>query len=137
MNSQLKVVIFEEKSIIKDLLNLLDEQYNYIINKDIIKMDKVAKELDEVAKNLARKEIQRRTIMGSEASMKELVESSDDENVKQAYEEIQTSLRMIEIQKEANEMLIKQRLFFTRKMISCLKPNKGMVTYNSYGQIGK
>lgn len=137
MNSQLKVIIFEEKNIIKNLLNLLDEQYNFIINKDVIKMDKVAKQLDEVAKNLARIEIKRRKIMGSETSMKEVVESSNDEKIKQAYEEIQTTLKMIEIQKEANEILIKQRLFFTKKMINCIKPNKGIGTYNAYGQVGK
>ena len=137
MNSQLKVIIFEEKNIIKNLLTLLDEQYNFIINKDVIKMEKVAKQLDEVAKNLARTEIQRRKIMGNETSLKELVESSNDENIKQAYEDIQTTLKMIEIQKEANEMLIKQRLFFTRKMINCIKPNKGIGTYNAYGHVGK
>ena len=137
MNSQLKVIIFEEKNIIKNLLNLLDEQYNFIINKDVIKMDKVAKQLDEVAKNLARIEIKRRKIMGSETSMKEVVESSNDEKIKQSYEEIQTTLKMIEIQKEANEILIKQRLFFTKKMINCIKPNKGIGTYNAYGQVGK
>lgn len=137
MNSQLKVVIFEEKNIIKNLLILLDEQYNLIIDKDVIKMDKIAKELDESAKNLARIEIKRRNIMGSESSMKEVVEASDDEKIKQAYEEIQATLKMIEIQKEANEILIKQRLFFTQKMINCIKPNKGIGTYNAYGQVGK
>lgn len=137
MNSQLKVIIFEEKNIIKNLLTLLDEQYNFIIDKDVIKMDKIAKELDEVSKNLARIEIKRRNIMGSESSMKEVVEASNDEKIKQAYEEIQSTLKMIEIQKEANEILIKQRLFFTKKMINCLKPNKGIGTYNAYGQVGK
>ncbi|MCC3869521.1 flagellar protein FlgN [Terrisporobacter mayombei] len=137
MNSQLKVIIFEEKNIIKNLLTLLDEQYNFIIDKDVIKMDKIAKELDEVSKDLARIEIKRRNIMGSEASIKEVVEASNDEKIKQAYEEIQTTLKMIEIQKEANEILIKQRLFFTRKMINCIKPNKGIGTYNAYGQVGK
>ena len=75
--------------------------------------------------------------MGSESSMKEVVEASDDEKIKQAYEEIQATLKMIEIQKEANEILIKQRLFFTQKMINCIKPNKGIGTYNAYGQVGK
>lgn len=137
MNSQLKVIIFEEKNIIKNLLTLLDEQYNFIIDKNIVKMDSIAKKLDELAKDLARIEIKRRNVMGSEASMKEVVEDSNDEKIKQAYEEIQTTLKMIEIQKQANDILIKQRLFFTKKMINCIKPNKGIGTYNAYGQIGK
>lgn len=137
MNSELKVIIFEEKNIIKNLLNLLDQQYDFVINKDVMKMDKVAKELDEVAKDLARIEIKRRNIMGNDASMKDIINACDDEKIKLAYEEIKKDLKMIEIQKEANEMLIKQRLFFTKKMMNFIKPNKGIGTYNSYGQVGK
>ena len=42
MNPEIKVIIYEEKNILKNLLTLLDEQYDYIINKDVIKMDKIA-----------------------------------------------------------------------------------------------
>lgn len=137
MNSELKVIIFEEKNIIKNLLNLLDQQYDFVINKDVMKMDKVAKELDEVAKDLARIEIKRRNIMGNDASMKDIINACDDEKIKLAYEEIKKDLKMIEMQKEANETLIKQRLFFTKKMINCIKPNGGIGTYNAYGHVGK
>ena len=115
MNPDIKVIIYEEKNILKNLLALLDEQYDYIINKEIIKMDKVAKKLDETSKELAKIEIQRRNIMGSEASMKEIVQLCDDENIKNAYEEIVSTLRMVQLQKEANDTLIKQKLFFTKK----------------------
>ena len=65
MNPDIKVIIYEEKSILKKLLNLLDEQYDFIINKDVIQMDKIASKLDETSKELAKIEIQRRNIMGS------------------------------------------------------------------------
>ena len=45
-------------------------------------MDKIAKKLDETSKELAKIEIQRRNIMRSEASMKEIVQLCDDENIK-------------------------------------------------------
>lgn len=137
MNSELKVIIFEEKNRIKELLALLDEQYDLVINKDVIKMDQIVKKLEEASRALARIEIKRRNIMGSETSLKETVEASNDEKVKEAYEEIKSTLKMIDIQKQANEMLIKQRLFFTQKMINTIKPNRGMGTYNANGQIGK
>ena len=103
-----------KKKIFKNLLTLLDEQYDYIINKDVIKMDKIASKLDETSKELAKIEIQRRNIMGSEASMKDAVSNCDDENIKSAYEEIVSTIKMVEIQKQSNETLIKQRLFFTK-----------------------
>ena len=137
MNPDIKVIIYEEKNILKNLLALLDEQYDYIINKEIIKMDKVAKKLDETSKELAKIEIQRRNIMGSEASMKEIVQLCDDENIKNAYEEIVSTLRMVQLQKEANDTLIKQKLFFTKKMINFIKPSKDIGVYNAYGKVGK
>ena len=137
MNPEIKVIIYEEKNILKNLLALLDEQYDYIINKEIIKMDKVAKKLDETSKELAKIEIQRRNIMGSEASMKEIVQLCDNENIKNAYEEIVSTLRMVQLQKEANDTLIKQKLFFTKKMINFIKPSKDIGVYNAYGKVGK
>lgn len=137
MSPELKIIIFEEKNILKKMLKQLEEQYDLVISKEVMKIDRIAKELDETAKELARMEIKRRKIMGSDASLKEAVELCEDENIKKAYEDIIKMLNMIEIQKEANSMLIKQRLFFTKKMINCIKPNKGIGTYNAYGQVGK
>ncbi len=137
MSPDIKIIVYEEKNILKNLLNLLDEQYDYIINKDIIKMDKIAARLDEASKELAKIEIQRRNIMGNEVNMREVVELCDDENIKRAYEEIKSTIRMIELQKEANDTLIKQRLFFTKKMINFIKPSKDIGVYNSYGKVGK
>lgn len=137
MNPELKVIIYEEKKVLKNMLSLLDEQHDYVINNDAIKMDMVAKELDEVAKALATMEINRRKIMGGEASVRELVENCDEDNIKKVYNEITNTLRMIEIQKEANSTLIKQRMFFTKKMINFIKPNQGIGTYNACGQVGK
>ncbi len=137
MSPDIKIIVYEEKNILKNLLNLLDEQYDYIINKDIIKMDKIAAKLDEASKELAKIEIQRRNIMGNEVNMREVVELCDDENIKRAYEEIKSTIRMIELQKEANDTLIKQRLFFTKKMINFIKPSKDIGVYNSYGKVGK
>lgn len=137
MSPELKIIIYEEKNILKRMLNLLDEQYEYVINKEVLKMDKIAKDLDCVAKELATTEINRRKIMGSEANIREVVEDSNDENIKLAYEEIKSTLKMIQIQKDANNMLIKQRLFFTKKMINYIKPNQSLGTYNANGQVGR
>lgn len=137
MNPELKVIIFDEKDKLKDLLKLLDEQYDLVINKELIKLDKIARNLDEAAKELARIEIRRRKIMGSDTSMKQTIENCDDTSIQEAYEDIKSTLKMIEIQKEANDILIKQKLFFTKKMINFIKPNKGVATYNSSGQVGK
>lgn len=62
MNPEIKVIIYEEKNILKNLLTLLDEQYDYIINKDVIKMDKIASKLDETSKELAKLKYKEETL---------------------------------------------------------------------------
>ena len=44
MNSELKVIIFEQKKILQNLLKLLDEQYNLVLNKDVIQHIRIIKE---------------------------------------------------------------------------------------------
>ncbi|MEG0022491.1 MAG: flagellar protein FlgN [Bacilli bacterium] len=137
MNPELKVIIYEQKKLFKELLNMLDEQYEFIINKEVTKMDKIAKKLENISRDIAKIEIQRRNIIGAETKMSSLIDNCDDVKIKESYEEIKTSIKMIEIQKEANQTLLKQRLFFTKKMMNVIKPNQGMGTYNAYGQVGK
>ncbi|RDY24499.1 flagellar protein FlgN [Romboutsia maritimum] len=137
MSPELKVIVYDEKKLLKNLLNLLDEQYEAIINKEVIKLDAIAGNLETVSKELATLEIKRRKVMNGGLDIKEVVASCNDENIKQAYEEIKSTLRMLEIQKEANDMLLKQQLIFTKKMINFIKPNNGVKTYNAYGKVGK
>ena len=106
MNSELKVIIFEQKKILQNLLKLLDEQYNLVLNKDVIALGKIAEDIEEEGKKLATIE------------MKEL-------------------LINLQKQKDINNTLIKQRLFFTNKMINVIKPSKSVNTYNAYGKVGR
>ena len=66
MNSELKVIIFEQKKILQNLLKLLDEQYNLVLNKDVIALGKIAEYIEEEGKKLATIEIKRRNIASEE-----------------------------------------------------------------------
>ena len=136
MNSELKLVIFEEKKILQSLLELLDEQYSWILSKDIIGLGKIADKIEEVGKNLAASEIKRRKIV-SEEEFNNFIKNINDEHIKGVYEEIKNLLNNLQNQKDTNNTLIKQRLFFTNKMINVIKPSKGIGTYNSYGKVGR
>ena len=136
MNSELKLVIFEEKKILQSLLELLDEQYSLILSKDIIGLGKIADKIEEVGKNLAASEIKRRKIV-SEEEFNNFIKNINDEHIKGVYEEIKNLLNNLQNQKDTNNTLIKQRLFFTNKMINVIKTSKGIGTYNSYGKVGR
>lgn len=137
MSPELKVIIYEQRKMFKELLNLLDEQYDLILGKDPTLLDKIARKLENVSRDIAKLEIQRRNIVGSDFSMGTLIEANDDKNIKETYEEIKQTIKMIEVQKESNHVILKQKLFFTKKMLNVIKPSQGTGTYNYCGQVGK
>lgn len=136
MNSELKVIIFEQKKILQNLLKLLDEQYNLVLNKDVIALGKIAEDIEEEGKKLATIEIKRRNI-ASEEEFNNFIKNTDDEHITNVYNEMKELLTNLQKQKDINNTLIKQRLFFTNKMINVIKPSKSVNTYNSYGKVGR
>lgn len=136
MNSELKVIIFEQKKILQNLLKLLDEQYNLVLNKDVIALGKIAEDIEEEGKKLATIEIKRRNI-ASEEEFNNFIKNTDDEHITNVYNEMKELLTNLQKQKEINNTLIKQRLFFTNKMINVIKPSKSVNTYNAYGKVGR
>lgn len=136
MNSELKVIIFEQKKILQNLLKLLDEQYNLVLNKDVIALGKIAEDIEEEGKKLATIEIKRRNI-ASEEEFNNFIKNTDDEHITNVYNEMKELLINLQKQKDINNTLIKQRLFFTNKMINVIKPSKSVNTYNAYGKVGR
>lgn len=136
MNSELKVIIFEQKKILQNLLKLLDEQYNLVLNKDVIALGKIAEDIEEEGKKLATIEIKRRNI-ASEEEFNNFIKNTDDGHITNVYNEMKELLTNLQKQKDINNTLIKQRLFFTNKMINVIKPSKSVNTYNAYGKVGR
>ena len=136
MNSELKVIIFEQKKILQNLLKLLDEQYNLVLNTEVIALGKIAEDIEEEGKKLATIEIKRRNI-ASEEEFNNFIKNTDDEHITNVYNEMKELLTNLQKQKDINNTLIKQRLFFTNKMINVIKPSKSVNTYNAYGKVGR
>lgn len=133
MNPELKLVIFEEKKLLQDLLELLEKQYEAVVNKELMTLEKLTETIENAGKNLAAIEIKRRSLV-KEENFSEIIASSEDDHVKEVYEEIKSLLHNLELQKNTNDTIIKQNLFFTNKMINVIKPSKSAGTYNSYGR---
>lgn len=134
MNAELKLIIFEEKNILQELLELLDNQYKAIIDKEILLLEKITTKVEAVGKKLATIEIKRRNFIKKE-DFKAVIENSEDDYIKNVYSEIKVLLNNLELQKDTNNTLIKQQLFFANKMIKIIKPSKSVGTYNSYGKV--
>ncbi|MDN9636648.1 flagellar export chaperone FlgN [Clostridioides difficile] len=138
MITDLKVIIYEEKNIISKMVELLKEQFDYIVEKDLENLNRLNPKLEDISRELASIEIKRRQLFGDDISMSEVVENSNDGYLKEIYTDLKHILALAKNQQESNDSLIKKELIFTKKMINLIKPvDKQTTTYNSYGNIRK
>lgn len=134
MNSDLKLIIFEEKNVLQELVTLLDKQYNSILSDEVTPLDKLNDDIEVVAKKIATIEIKRRDIV-RDNDLRKIIENSDDKHLKDVYEEVRSLVISLQLQKDTNYSLIKQKLFFTNKIINVIRPSKSIGTYNAYGNV--
>lgn len=134
MVEELKNVLIEEEKELRGLLELLDKQYKLTIKKEVYALEAIVEDIMLKNKDLAESEVKRRRILGNQ-SMKDLVANSQDKELEDMYRRIQRLLNEIKLQKDTNELLIKQQLSFTNKLLSLINPQRNVTTYNSYGNI--
>ena len=117
---------------LKQLLAVLEKQHKLIIKKDIFGMEGVVSEIQECNRIVAQWEVERRKLLGNE-SIKEVVANSNDNELDTIFRNIQKLLNSIKLQKETNDLLIKQGLSYTNKLLNIINPRTDVNVYNSYG----
>lgn len=133
MREELKVIMKNEYEALSNLLSLMDKQYALIMKKDIFGLDKIIEEIQWCNKKVAETEVARRKLSKGKA-MKDIINVSSDEELDNLYRNIVKILEEITLQKDTNELLIKQSLSYTNRMLSYINPNRNTVTYDSYGK---
>lgn len=133
INNLIEVLKVELKEL-NELLILLDKQYKLIINKDVFGMESLVEEIKLKNKTVAESEVNRRKVLGKE-SIKDIILSSKNEELEDVYRKIQKLLNEMILQKDTNDLLIKQQLSFTNKLLNLINPKRDIPIYNSYGNI--
>ncbi|MEG1255990.1 flagellar protein FlgN [Clostridium sp.] len=136
MKNQLRSILEEEVTAINALVNILEVQHSLLVNQDVFQLEKITKDIDECSRNLARSEGKRRGLIGQN-SMKVILETLGEEEIDEVYLKVTSSLNELIIQKESNELLIKQSLSYTNSMLAMIGPKKETPTYNAYGKVGR
>lgn len=133
MKEELSKIIEMETKALEELLKTLEEQHGYIVKNSIFKMEEVVAKLDRCNKEIAKWEMERRKLTQGEP-MSKIVDRIGDPELDNRYRKIKRVLEALKLQKETNELLIRQGLGFTTQMLNILNPNKNSKTYNSYGK---
>lgn len=132
----IKDILVIESEALKSLLSLLEKQYKLLVDNNLFELDSITNEIKLVNKQVAEAEVQRRKLSEGK-SMKEIISSSNDAELEKKYREIKNILFNLNIQKESNDVLIKQGIGFSTSMLKILNPDRRIKTYNSTGKIGR
>lgn len=123
----------QEESLNK-LLKLLDKQFDLIKKNDAFELEAIVDEINECSKEIAEAELARRKVMGKQKVSK-YVESQNNEELTHAFEKLKNTLKNVQIRKENNDLILKQKISFNMKILSILNPDRRAKTYNSYGNL--
>lgn len=136
MSNELTIVIKNEGEALKKLLSLLEKQYKHVMKKEVFELEDLVDEIKLVNKEVAQAEVERRKLVGKR-SMREIVNTSNDEELDNSYREINRIILAVKQQKETNELLIRQQMSFNNQILNIINPRREMKTYNSYGNLSR
>ncbi|MBU3195846.1 flagellar export chaperone FlgN [Clostridium algidicarnis] len=136
MREELKDIMDEEAKCLEELLELLNLQHDYILKKDVFKLEAIIEDIEKCNKTVAKAEVKRRTITKGRA-MSEVIKELHSETLEDSYINVKNILSSLTIQKDTNEMILKQGIAYTGKILNIINPNRPNTTYNSLGKIGK
>ena len=135
INELIKLMTSQEEDL-KKLLDLLETQYMMIMSKDVFGLEGLVDKINKCGKRIAEEEVKRRKLIGTE-NMLDIVNKSNNKELKDGYIKIQTTLNEVISKKETNDILLKQQIIFNNKMIAFMNPSREIKTYNSYGNLSR
>lgn len=136
MKDKLNEIIIREIETLKELLALLEIQYKLIVDNDVFGLEEIVGKIQQANKAVAQIEMERRSLTKGEA-MSKIIEGLGDEETEKNYAKIKLILNELQLQKEANDMLLKQGIAFTSKILNVINPHREIKTYNAYGKFKK
>lgn len=134
MDINLKDIIIKEYEALKGLLKMLDEQYRCILNNDVFGLEACVSKIEKCNRTIADWEIKRRDITKGK-EMSKLVAELHDKDLENSLRNVKMLIQETKLQKDTNELLLKQQLVFTSKVLNILNPDRSAKVYNSYGKL--
>lgn len=120
------------------LLKLLEEQHSYVVENDVFKMEAIVEKIEKCNQEIASIELKRREITKGllvDKPFGKLIQDLGDNELKDMLRNLRRIINDVKIQKETNDLLLKQGLSFTNRMLTILNPDRQMKTYDGYGKM--
>lgn len=136
MDKKLVDIIINETNALEDLLALLQEQYLYIMKKDVFSIEEVIEKIKLSNQQIAQEEVNRRKLVGNKP-MREIINESKNEDLVDEYRKVKKIITLVKQQKETNELLIKQQIGFNTQILNLINPRRDVKTYTSMGNLSR
>jgi flagellar biosynthesis/type III secretory pathway chaperone len=128
--------MLKETDALKKLLSLLEEQYKLLLGNKIFELEGIVSKIQEVNKEIAEIEVERRKVTAGKA-MSDLIRESKNIDLESSYRNIKKLVSELQLQKDTNDALIRQGLGFSTRMLNIITPDRNTQTYNAYGKLRK
>ena len=121
-----------------ELLHVLEKQHEYIIKDDVFGMEAVVEEIQEINQKVANIELQRRRYTNNlldNKTLGQIIFELDNEELINVFRNLRKKLEEIRLQKDTNDLLIKQGISLNNRILAFLNPDRQAKTYNGYGKM--
>lgn len=136
MKKELNSIIVNEIEAIENLLEALEKQHKCLVKSDAVTLENCVTEIENCNRSIAAYEVKRRELTKDRA-VSEVIKELNDSELEDNYRKIKRLLEETRIQKDTNDILIKQGLGFTNKVLNILSPSRTPKTYNGYGKVSR
>lgn len=138
LSKELIEIMNKERESLDNLLKILEEQYSYIIKDDVFKMDSIVEKIQNINGEVAEIELKRRNLVKDYIKSKtfsNFIFEFNDDNLEEAYRKVKMKLEEVRLQKDTNDLLLKQSISYTNRILAFLNPDREAKTYNGYGKM--
>lgn len=133
---ELTQIIRDEEIALEKMLDLLEKQYKLIMKKEVFPLEAIVDNIAESNREIAAHEMKRRKFIGNN-DMKEIVKNSNYSDLDDAFRSINKVLHMVKLQKDTNELLLRQQMSYNNQILNMINPRRETKTYNSYGNLSR
>ncbi|KEH88700.1 flagellar biosynthesis protein FlgN [Clostridium novyi A str. 4540] len=131
-------VMNDQRIALNKLLLILEKQHEYIIKNDVFGMEAVVEDIQKSNQEVADLELKRRQFTNGlleDKTLGKLIYELDNPKLIEVFRKVRNKLEEIRLQKDTNDLLIKQGISLNNRILAFLNPDRQAKTYNGYGKM--
>lgn len=127
-------ILVKQEAALQNLLKELEIQYKRVLGNDVKAIEEMIKRIQILNREVAFLEVEKKKVLKGE-SLSSFLNSNYSDELDQCYRRLWKLVHAVKLQKDSNDLLLKQKISFTNKILRLTRPNQDVSVYNAYGKI--